>query len=219
MDKYRLVFLRDRVGRLADAQVFEHLAFPASRFPEPLLAHLLETAGESVRLEADQVVLVHCYTERRVTPLNLFLRRAAAGAARDAIVEYGNAIKDLAAANIFTGDMLPKNFGVSRHGRVIFYDYDELTLLTECNFRRLPHASDLNEEMAAEPWFYVGEHDVFPEEWAAFLLPPGELRDVFLISHADLLDIDFWREMQERQHAGEIPDVFPYRPERRLAWD
>lgn len=219
MGKYRLVFLRDRVGRLADAQVFEHLAFPASRFPEPLLAHLLETAGESVRVEGDRVVLVHCYTERRVTPLNLFLRRAEAGAARDAIVEYGNAIKDLAGANIFTGDMLPKNFGVSRHGRVIFYDYDELTLLTECNFRRLPRASDLDEEMAAEPWFYVGEHDVFPEEWAAFLVPPGELRDVFLTSHADLLDIDFWREMQERQRAGEMPDVFPYRPERRLAWD
>jgi isocitrate dehydrogenase kinase/phosphatase len=219
MDKYRLVFLRDRVGRLADAQVFEHLAFPASRFPEPLLAHLLETAGESVRVEGDEVVLVHCYTERRVTPLNLFLKRADAGAARDAVVEYGNAIKDLAAANIFTGDMLPKNFGVSRHGRVIFYDYDELTLLTECNFRQLPRASSLDEEMAAEPWFYVGEHDVFPEEWAAFLVPPGKLRDVFLTSHADLLGIDFWREMQERQLAGEIPDVFPYRPERRLAWD
>jgi isocitrate dehydrogenase kinase/phosphatase len=219
MDKYRLVFSRDRVGRLADAQDFEHLAFPASRFPEPLLAHLLETAGESVRVEGDQVVLVHCYTERRVTPLNLFLKRAAAGAAREAIVEYGNAIKDLAGANIFTGDMLPKNFGVSRHGRVIFYDYDELTLLTECNFRRLPRASDLDEEMAAEPWFYVGEHDVFPEEWAAFLVPPGELRDVFLAAHADLLGIDFWREMQERQRAGEMPDVFPYRPERRLAWD
>jgi isocitrate dehydrogenase kinase/phosphatase len=218
MDKYRLVFLRDRVGRLADAQVFEHLAFPASRFPEPLLAHLLETAGESVRVEGDEVVLVHCYTERRVTPLNLFLKRAVAGAARDAIVEYGNAIKELAGANIFTGDMLPKNFGVSRHGRVIFYDYDELTLLTECNFRRLPSASNLDEEMAAEPWFYVGEHDVFPEEWAAFLVPPGELRDVFLSSHADLLDIDFWHEMQERQRAGEMPDVFPYRPERRLAW-
>jgi isocitrate dehydrogenase kinase/phosphatase len=219
MGKYRLVFLRDRVGRLADAQLFEHLAFPANRFPEPLLAHLLETAGESVRVEGDQVVLVHCYTERRVTPLNLFLKRAEPAEARDAVVEYGNAIKDLAAANIFTGDMLPKNFGVSRHGRVIFYDYDELTLLTECNFRRLPRASNLDDEMAAEPWFYVGEHDIFPEEWAAFLVPPGELRDVFLTSHADLLGIDFWCEMQERQRAGEIPDVFPYRPERRLAWD
>jgi isocitrate dehydrogenase kinase/phosphatase len=219
MDKYRLVFLRDRVGRLADAQVFEHLAFPVSRFPELLLTHLLNTAAESVRVEGDQLVLMHCYTERRVTPLNLFLKRADAGAAREAVVEYGNAIKDLAAANIFTGDMLPKNFGVSRHGRVIFYDYDELTLLTECNFRRLPRASALDEEIAAEPWFYVGEHDVFPEEWPAFLVPPGELRDAFLAAHADLLRIDFWREMQERQRAGEIPDVFPYRPERRLAWD
>ena len=219
MEKYRLVFSRDRVGRLADAQEFGRLEFPARCFPEPLLAHLLATAGGSVRVEGDQVVLVHCYTERRVTPLNLFLKHADPAAAWDAIVDYGNAIKDLAGANIFTGDMLPKNFGVTRHGRVIFYDYDELTLLTECNFRRLPPAADLHQEMAAEPWFYVGEHDIFPEEWAAFLVPPGELREVFLASHADLLGVDFWRAMQDRQRTGELQDVFPYRAERRLGWD
>jgi isocitrate dehydrogenase kinase/phosphatase len=151
-----------------------------------------------------------------VTPLNLYLRDATFEAARDAIIDYGQAIKDLAAANIFTGDMLLKNFGVTRHGRVIFYDYDELCLLTECNFRRLPESADIYEELSAEPWFYVGEHDVFPEEFNAFMVPAGPLRDAFLAKHGDLLTVEFWLEMQERQRTGDLFDVFPYRESRRL---
>jgi isocitrate dehydrogenase kinase/phosphatase len=219
MEKYRLVFLRDRAGRLADAQEFEHLELPAQLFSDALLAHLLNDAAESVRVEGDRVVVTHCYTERRVTPLDVFLRTASGEQARDAIVEYGNAIKDLAGANIFTGDMLLKNFGVTRHGRVIFYDYDELTLLADCNFRRLPVPSNIQEEMAAEPWYHVGEHDVFPEEFPAFLIPPGDLRDAFLAVHAELFDVGFWQDMQARLAAGELCDVFPYRPERRLGWE
>jgi len=151
-----------------------------------------------------------------VTPLNLYLQRADRAAARDAILDYGNAIKDLAAANIFTGDILLKNFGVTRHGRVIFYDYDELCLLTECSFRKLPAAANLEDELAAEPWYYVGEKDVFPEEFGAVMVPSGPLRDAFLAAHADLLDIAFWKDMQGRQRSGEVMDFSPYRPERRL---
>lgn len=217
MERYRLVFSRDRVGRLADAQEFEFLEFPRACFPEPLLQHLLRVAGSTVRLAGDdRVVIRHLYTERRVTPLNIYLHEASPSQARDAILDYGQAIKDLAAANIFTGDMLPKNFGVSRHGRVIFYDYDELCLLTDCEFRQLPVTSNPDEEMSAEPWFYVGEHDVFPEEFAPFMVPTGPLREVFLSAHADLLTIDFWRRAQAQQRAGELADVFPYREERRL---
>ncbi|HJR40752.1 MAG TPA: bifunctional isocitrate dehydrogenase kinase/phosphatase [Gemmatimonadaceae bacterium] len=216
MEKYHLVFLRDRVGRLADAQEFQYLEFRRQCFTEPLLAHLQREAAGSVKVDADRVIITHLYTERRVTPLNLYLRDADDEAARHAIRDYGRAIKELAGANIFTGDMLLKNFGVSRHERVIFYDYDELTLLTDCVFRELPQARHLDEEMSAEPWYYVGEHDVFPEEFVSFLVPPGRLRDEFLDEHADLLTVRFWREMQERQRAGEIMDVFPYRPERRL---
>jgi isocitrate dehydrogenase kinase/phosphatase len=214
--KYHLVFVRDRVGRLADAQEFEHLAFPRRLFSDALLAHLSEVAPSIVRVEGDSVVIAHLYTERRVTPLNVFLRDAAPEAAADAILDYGAAIKDLAAANIFTGDMLLKNFGVSRHGRVIFYDYDELCLLTECNIRALPQPRNEEEEMAAEPWYFVGELDVFPEEFASFLVPGPPLRDVFLHSHADLLTVDYWREMQTRQRRGEVVDVFPYKAARRL---
>jgi isocitrate dehydrogenase kinase/phosphatase len=162
------------------------------------------------------VVVRHLYTERRVTPLNLFLRDADEQSAREAVVDYGNAIKDLAAADIFTGDMLAKNFGVTRNGRVICYDYDELCLLSECHFRRIPPPASWEDELAAEPWFHVGEQDVFPEEFGAFLVPPGRLRDTFLEVHRDLLDPGFWQNVQQRLASGEVVDVFPYRREVRL---
>lgn len=216
MERYRLVFLHDRVGRLADAQEFEHLEFPRACFPDALLEHLVREAASTVQVVGDAVVIHHLYTERRVTPLNIYLRESSFEAARDAILDYGQAIKDLAAANIFTGDMLPKNFGVSRHGRVIFYDYDELVLLTDCVFRRLPEPTTPEQELSAEPWYYVGERDVFPEEFAPFMVPSGPLGDVFLSAHADLLTLEFWLEAQKQQLAGEMRDVFPYGRERRL---
>jgi isocitrate dehydrogenase kinase/phosphatase len=216
MDKYHFVFVRDRVGRLADAQEFEHLEFPRRCFPEDLLAYLLKVASTTVRVEGDRVVVRHLYTERRVVPLNLFLRQAEGDAARAIVIDYGNAIKDLAAADIFTGDMLAKNFGVTRHGRVICYDYDELCLLSQCRFRRIPAPASLEDEFAAEPWFYVAEEDVFPEEFKAFLVPPGGLREAFLGEHGDLLELDFWQGVQRQLAQGEVVDVFPYRREARL---
>jgi isocitrate dehydrogenase kinase/phosphatase len=216
MDKYHFVFVRDRVGRLADAQEFEHLEFPRRCFPDDLLEYLLRVAGATIRAEGDRVIVRHLYTERRVTPLNLFLLQADQESAREAVLDYGNAIKDLAAANIFTGDMLLKNFGVTRNGRVICYDYDELCLLSECRFRRIPLPQSIEEEFAAEPWFHVGEQDVFPEEFHAFLVPAGRLRSDFLAQHQDLLDIDFWQGVQRRLAAGEVVDVFPYRRYARL---
>jgi isocitrate dehydrogenase kinase/phosphatase len=219
MERYHFVFVRDRVGRLADAQEFEHLEFPRRCFPEDLLAYLLSVAGATVRVEDDRVIVRQLYTERRVTPLNLFLRDADEAAAGEAVLDYGNAIKDLAAADIFTGDMLLKNFGVTRNGRVICYDYDELCLLSECRFRRLPEPTSLEEELAAEPWFHVGEMDVFPEEFRAFLVPPGPARELFLQAHGDLLDVDFWQGVQRRLEAGEVFDVYPYRRSARLRRD
>jgi isocitrate dehydrogenase kinase/phosphatase len=219
MEKYHFVFVRDRVGRLADAQEFEHLEFPRRCFPDDLLDYLLSVAGGTVRVEEDRVIVRQLYTERRVTPLNLFLRDADEATACETVLDYGNAIKDLAAADIFTGDMLLKNFGVTRNGRVICYDYDELCLLSECRFRHLPQPTSVEEELAAEPWFHVGEMDVFPEEFRAFLVPPGPVRDVFLGAHGDLLDVDFWQGVQRRLAAGEVFDVFPYRRAARLRRD
>jgi len=216
MDKYHFVFVRDRVGRLADAQEFEHLEFPRRCFPEELLEYLVREAGATMRVEGNRVIVRHLYTERRVTPLNLFLQHADEGAGRQIVIDFGNAIKDLAAADIFTGDMLLKNFGVTRNGRVICYDYDELCLLSDCRFRRIPEATTLEDEFSAEPWFYVGEQDVFPEEFKAFLVPPGRLRDAFLDAHANLLDTTFWQGVQRRLAAGEVVDVFPYPRDARL---
>ncbi|HEX6037730.1 bifunctional isocitrate dehydrogenase kinase/phosphatase [Longimicrobium sp.] len=219
MERYRFVFARDRVGRLADAQEFEFLQFPRDRFDAGLLDELLSAAAESVWIEGDHVVVRHLYTERRIRPLDLYVRESAPDAAKAAVIEYGNAIRDLACSNIFPGDLLMKNFGVSRHGRVIFYDYDELALLTEMKFRALPSASSHEEEMSAEPFFAVDDRDVFPEQWLPFLVPPGELRTAFLDAHADLLTPAFWREMQRKQARGEIPDFFPYPLTRRLRPD
>jgi isocitrate dehydrogenase kinase/phosphatase len=216
MAKYQFVFVRDRVGRLADAQEFEHLEFPRGCFPDELLEYLTREAAATVRVEGERVIVRHLYTERRVTPLNLFLRDAGEEAAEEMVLDYGNAIKDLAAADIFTGDMLLKNFGVTRNGRVICYDYDELCLLSECRFRRIPQATTMDEEFAAEPWFHVGELDIFPEEFRAFLVPPGRLRNAFLEAHDDLLEVGFWQAVQRRLAAGEVVDVFPYRREARL---
>ncbi len=216
MDKYRLVFNHDRAGRLVDAQEFEHLEFSCDRFSEPLLEELRQSAAGSVRFVGDSVIVNHLYVERRLTPLNLYLRESDPASCAAVVVEYGNAIKDLARANIFPGDILLKNFGVTRHGRVVFYDYDELTLLTDCNFRELPQAVTEDEELAAEPWFYVGEHDFFPEEFHNWLGLAQPWRSLFLQHHSDLFRVDFWRDVQSRIRAGEILDIFPYPQQRRL---
>lgn len=214
--KYELVYRHDRAGRLVDAQTFEHLEFPAGRFEPALLDELLSSTSETVKRRDGSVVIAHLYTERRLRPLDLYLAEAPADAAREAVVDYGQALKDLAATNIFPGDMLLKNFGVTRHSRLVFYDYDELCPLADVRFRDLPAARDDGEEVASEPWFYVGENDVFPEEFRAFLGLRGELLEAFLAAHGDLLEPAFWRSMQERLHRGEIIDVFPYRAARRL---
>jgi len=215
MEKYHLVFQHDRAGRLVDAQEFEHLAFGRSRFTPELLRELQEQARDTVEVEDDRVVIHHLYTERRVTPLDLYLREARAADAVEAVLDYGEALRELAANNIFPGDLLLKNFGVTRNRRVVFYDYDELCLLTDCNFRHLPPASD-EEEWAGEPWFYAGDNDVFPEEFGHFLEIRGALRDAFTAVHGDLLTVSFWDSMQAAQREGQILDLFPYPRERRL---
>jgi len=212
LDKYYLVFRHDRAGRLVDAQEFKMLRFPRTRFEPNLLEHLLESTAQTVLVDGDDVVITHCYVERRLRPLNLYLAEASPLAARHAVVDYGQAIRDLAATNIFPGDLLLKNFGVTRNGRVIFYDYDELCLVTECNFRRLPKARSVEDEMRSEAWFFVDEDDVFPEQFISFLgLEPTQL-EVFLEHHSDLLTAEFWRDMKRRHEAREVLEILPYRP-------
>lgn len=212
--KYRLVAEHDRAGRLVDVQEFEHLVFPRDRFEPELLAELLGEAAQEVRLQGEQVVVGRLFTERRVTPLNLYLRDAEPGAAEAAVLDYGAALRDLAVTNIFPGDLLIKNFGVTRHGRVVFYDYDELSTVTECAFRSLPDDDDA--WGGGEASVYAGPRDIFPEELLRFLGLPRPLAARVAQAHAELLDPAFWNRVKRRLAAGEILDLFPYPAESRL---
>jgi isocitrate dehydrogenase kinase/phosphatase len=214
--KYRFVMLHDRVGRLADVQEYEHLAFPRQRFDADLLDHLLAECGRTVRADDREVTIERVYTERRVTPLNLFLQEAPEAKAHAAVIDTGYAVKDLAAADIFPGDMLVKNFGVTRHGRVIFYDYDELDRLGAFTFREKPKPRDEFDAMSGDSWFYAGPNDIFPEEIGQFMGFPARYAEAFKAYHGDLLTADFWKDMQVRQHEVEPVDLFPYPPEKRL---
>lgn len=216
IDHYRLVFEHDRAGRLIDAQEYEYLALARRRFAPEMLDELLAVAANSVRVEGEQVVIKHCYAERRVTPLDVYVRQAAPAAARAAIIDYGQAIKELAVTNLFPGDLLLKNFGVTRQGRVVFYDYDEVRLLTTCRFYHLPRADDAAWETAGEPWFGVAEGDVFPEEFIHFLGLPPELQDLFCQYHGDLLTPEYWLDVQCRLNRGELFHVPPYADVNRL---
>jgi len=216
MQNYRLVLRHDRAGRLVEAQEFEHLEFDRSRFAQDLLAEFSRDADRTVSLSSDLVVVHHAYVERRVTPLDVYVRQASDEAARAVVADFGQAVEELAATGIFPGELLPKNFGVTRHGRVVCYDYDELSLLTDFCFRDMPAARVDDDEYADEAWFGVGPRDVFPEEFSRFLMLPPELRAVLEESHGRIFQPAFWREMQSRVSGGEIVDIFPYHQSRRL---
>ena len=237
--KYLLVKQHDRVGRMADTLEYSNVGFPRDRFEPELLAEIEKFAPSQLQITtrasdgAQEVIIQHVYIERRMIPLNIYLQEAFDAGGADAanaspiaqfacqqiergVVEYGNAIKDLVAANIFPGDMLWKNFGVTRHGKVVFYDYDEIEYITDCNFRRVPAPRNEEEEMSGEIWYSVGPKDVFPETFAPFLLGNPAVRSVFMKHHADLLDVEFWQSHKERIAQGYVHDVFPYDREKRF---
>ena len=219
--KYLLVKQHDRVGRMADTLEYSNVAFPRHRFDEELLAELRHFCPSLVEEDGDLLLIRHLYIERRMIPLNIYLQDAYGqgdtAQIERAVVEYGNAIKDLVAANIFPGDMLWKNFGVTRHGKVVFYDYDEIEYITDCHFRRVPPPRHEDDELSGEIWYSVGPKDVFPETFGPFLLGNPAVREVFMKHHADLLDAAFWQGHQQRIRAGHVHDVFPYDPARRFA--
>ena len=214
--KYQLVKQVDRVGRMADTLEFSHVAFPLDRFSDELLEALRTQVPSLIEEDGNTLVIKHLYTERRMTPLNLYLDHATPEQIDHAVQEYGNAIRQLACANIFPGDMLWKNFGVTSYNRVVFYDYDEIEFMTDCNFRAIPEAPYPDLELSSEPWYSVGRHDVFPEEFAAFLLGSTKVREAFLKYHRDLLTPEFWQAAQREIRAGHVVDFFPYPTELRF---
>ncbi|MGA0037581.1 MAG: bifunctional isocitrate dehydrogenase kinase/phosphatase [Burkholderiaceae bacterium] len=214
--KYQLVKLHDRAGRMADTWEYSNVDFPADRFESSLIEKLRAFAPSMLEVVDGRVIIKHVYIERRMMPLNLYLEHATEQEVDHAVKEYGDAIRQLVAANIFPGDMLYKNFGMTRHRRVVFYDYDEIQYLTECNFRRIPPPRTPEDEMASEPWYTVGPNDVFPEEFELFLLGQPKLRKPFMRYHAELLQADYWSAQQQRIRNGILDDVFPYPEELRF---
>ncbi len=218
INKYKLVSKHDRAGRLIDTQEFMNLEFPVDRFAKKLLDDLLAEAADSVKIVGNNLRIKHTYIERRVRPLNLYLNEVDRDKAEQAILDYGQAIKDLAQTNIFPGDLVLKNFGVTRHRRILFYDYDEVSLVTECHFRDIPEARDGIDELRPESWYYVGENDMFPEEFIKFLSMNNELRSLFLVVHGELLTAEYWRTIKARHQSGEVSLVIPYsRPKMPLS--
>ncbi|NGO89688.1 MAG: bifunctional isocitrate dehydrogenase kinase/phosphatase [Halomonas sp.] len=216
-EKYRLVKRHDRVGRMADTQEFSNFIVRQDHFAPECLAHLLEVAPSTVSLKGDKVIIKHCYTERMMTPLNLYLEQCSADERVMVLKDYGNAIKQMAAANIFPGDMLLKNFGVTRHGRVIFYDYDEVSYLTECRFRHMPKAQQGDSYMDGGASLSIGPHDIFPEEFGPFMFANPELRALFMEQHPELFDPDYWLGLQQAIRNGRVIDVYPYRNKQRFS--
>jgi isocitrate dehydrogenase kinase/phosphatase len=229
--KYLLVKQHDRVGRMADTLEYSEVAFPRSRFEEGLIEEIKKFAPSQLEISdrdgdgQEEVIIKHLYIERRMIPLNIYLQEAfdlgsdprAQAQIERVVVEYGNAIKDLVRANIFPGDMLWKNFGVTRHGKVVFYDYDEIEYITDCNFRRVPAPRNDEDEMSGEVWYSVAKNDVFPETFGPFLLGNDAVRKVFMQHHADLLEAAFWQTHKDRIKAGHVHDVFPYEQEKRFS--
>jgi isocitrate dehydrogenase kinase/phosphatase len=214
--KYLLVKQHDRVGRMADTLEYSNVAFPRGRFEDELIDELNHYCPSLLEVDGETLVIRHVYMERRMIPLNIYLQEASLAQIEAAVIEYGNAIKDLVRANIFPGDMLWKNFGVTRHGKVVFYDYDEIEYLTDCSFRKIPEPRNEEEEMSGEVWYKVGPRDVFPETFGPFLLGNPGVRHVFMKHHADLLEASFWQGHKERILAGYVHDVFPYDAHKRF---
>lgn len=218
--KFTMVKQVDRVGRMADTLEFSNVAFPLSRFDPEVLEELEKLAPSVMEISGDDLIIKHMYIERRMEPLNIHLERMErennTEALEHCIKDYGNAIRELAQANIFPGDMLWKNFGITRYGRVVFYDYDEIEYMTDINFRVIPMAPDFETEMSGEIWYKVAKNDVFPEEFVTFLLTSPTVRQIFLRHHKDLVSTGFWKGAQEKILGGHVEDFFPYPSELRF---
>ena len=208
--KYDFVARHDRAGRLADVQMYDYLVLPLKCFEESLFKELQQQASQSVMVRGDYIVLKQVFIERKMRPLNLFLREAPTEDQEAATLDYGRAIQEMAMINLFPGDLLIKNFGVTREDRVVFYDYDEVCTLQDCEFRKMPQARYEDEIMSAEPWFSVNENDVFPEEFASFTVPKGPLFQLFSEHYGEIFNADFWNHWKQYYASGKVLDLQPY---------
>ncbi|WP_024604157.1 MULTISPECIES: bifunctional isocitrate dehydrogenase kinase/phosphatase [unclassified Pseudoalteromonas] len=210
-EKYNFVKQADRVGRLVDTHEFRYLAFDLSRFSDELLEQMKSQIGSSMVISGKALILKHVYVERKMTPLNLYITRCDNKTLERVMHDYGKAIKELAGANIFPGDMLMKNFGVTRWGRVVFYDFDEICPLTDCNFREVPQTQNALEELSSNSYFDIAENDIFPSQFKVFFSANEIAFNYFNNEHSNLFLATFWQGCQQQVHNGYLPDVYPYK--------
>ena len=209
-DCYRLVKMSDRVGRMADTHEYVNFRFPLSRIEPALIEELKETCASSLEFTEDEMIIKHLYIERKMTPLNLYLQQETdEEKIKSALHELGLCIKQIAMANIFPGDMLHKNFGITRHGRVIFYDYDEICLMHERNFRELP----VSDDPYALDTLSVGPADVFPQQFEHFIVGKRKLKDILKSLHGDLMTAEYWRGVQKKCASNDVQHFTPYNKE------
>jgi len=211
IDKYNFVKQADRVGRLVDTHEFRYLAFDLSRFSDELLEQMKSQIGSSIVISGKALILKHVYVERKMTPLNLYINQCDNKTLERVMHDYGKAIKELAGANIFPGDMLMKNFGVTRWGRVVFYDFDEICPLTDCNFRDVPQTQNALEELSSNSYFDIAENDIFPSQFKVFFSANDIAFNYFNNEHSNLFLATFWQSCQQQVHNGYLPDVYPYK--------
>lgn len=210
-EKYNFVKQADRVGRLVDTHEFRYLAFDLSRFSDELLEQMKSQIGSSMVISGKALILKHVYVERKMTPLNLYITQCDNKTLERVMHDYGKAIKELAGANIFPGDMLMKNFGVTRWGRVVFYDFDEICPLTDCNFREVPQTQNALEELSSNSYFDIAENDIFPSQFKVFFSANEIAFNYFNNEHSNLFLATFWQGCQQQVHNGYLPDVYPYK--------
>ncbi|PWS56231.1 bifunctional isocitrate dehydrogenase kinase/phosphatase [Pseudoalteromonas sp. meg-B1] len=210
-DKYNFVKQADRVGRLVDTHEFRYLAFDLSRFSDELLIEMKKHIGDSLVISGKALILKHVYVERKMTPLNLYINQCNSKSLQQVMLDYGKAIKELASANIFAGDMLMKNFGVTRWGRIVFYDYDEICPLTDCNFRDVPNTQNALEELSSHSYFDIDQNDIFPSQFKVFFSASNSAFNHFNHYHSDLFTAKYWQMIQQGIEQGQLPDVYPYK--------
>ncbi len=211
--RYEFVSTRDRAGRLVDTQEFSNLRFRAWRFSPDLLAEFSAAGREAVFTEDDHVVIQHAYVQRRVTPLPIYWQQENdPEALRRVIFDFGNFLKDLAASGIFPLDLFNTwNYGVTRRGRVVLYDYDDVVPLELVTFAEKPRPRDEFEELEPdEERIGAGPGDFFTDEMRRYTGVPQPLKGIFESAHGDLFSLEFWRTTKQRVRAGEVADITPY---------
>lgn len=224
--KYELVHETDRAGRMLDSLTYKNLQFDRELFTQEIIDEITQRAPSEIKMDENKVVLNHVYVQRKVIPLNIYLKEHENDPeeVKRVLEDWGFCIKGLAVAGIWVGDFKSKNFGVTSTGRIVSFDYDELRELDHLEFEKQPRWHSLpsadDEESYASPG--TAWHDkhaygriYLPDEFGNLEIS-SFLETVFKKLHPDLFNADYWQKIQTELREGKVPDVFPYALSERL---